>query len=131
MQLFVLFSLLFPFFLLEENAALPSDNFLALRSFSERVSTCALDYVADKAFLTNEYETLKGNTYLSCLYYTILGNGNGEGFPYFIKAYGDERIVEPTYEPFYFDQELIATKMHIPSCNIWDSEKEMSVETTQ
>ncbi|MDR2415148.1 MAG: hypothetical protein LBD75_00595 [Candidatus Peribacteria bacterium] len=99
--------------------------------FQKRVKTCMLDYVIDKDYVNTVYERIfTGNTYLSCLYHTILANRNGVGFPYFIKAYENntlQRLVEPTITPLYFDQNLIDTKMNISNCSTRDSENKISI----
>jgi hypothetical protein len=48
-----------------------------------------------------------GNTYLGCLYHTLLGNGDGDGFPYFIKNSEENLwIIEPTYQVLYYNPEI-------------------------
>jgi hypothetical protein len=83
--------------------------------------------VRDKDYISTGYEHIfTGNTYLSCLYHTILGNRNGVGFPYFIKAsYAGnlQWLVEPTTKPFYFDQNLIDNAMNIPCFTRNDADK--------
>lgn len=103
--------------------------------FQERVKTCMLDYINDKDYVNTVYERIfTGNTYLSCLYHTILGNGDGEGFPYFIKAYENDtrqRLVEPTTTPLYFDQNLIDTQMSIPRCSMRDNENNILIDVQE
>lgn len=81
-----------------------------------------LDYIQDKDYV-EDFHFNPRPSYLSCLYYAILANGDGVEFPYFIKAYDTnniQRLVEPTTESVYFDQHLIDTEMNIPTCSIWD-----------
>lgn len=57
----------------QDNAQIENSPSQIATPFSERVKTCFIDYVADKDYLITDPQRIQtGNTYLSCLYHTIL-----------------------------------------------------------